>query len=204
MKLRIARKADKSRDAWVFIDNDCVGTLPVRVLPLYCLEGVELDAQDWQIEEVRDLIKSQARGLLLDYLAKAEHSEWQSRELLRRRRFQGSLIDELIAYCKEHSFIDDSRYAEIYIRSWLNRGAGKHLLISKLYEQHLPPSVWKPLLEELYDREQAQDGLTEQMRVYISRQKDLSPQKLKDKVFGHFIRKGFDMEQIAQAWTRRD
>lgn len=203
MTLRIRRKTEKGRNALVYVDDVCVGTLPVRVLPPYLIEGLELQAQPWQTEEVLGLIKAQARNTILDYLAKAEHSEWQSRELLRRHRYPDNLIDELIGYCKEHSFIDDARFAEIYIRSWLNRGAGKRLLISKLYEQRIAPAIWQPIFAEFYDRDHAQDSLCDQMRSYISRQKDLSLQKLKDKVFGHFIRKGFDMEQIAQAWTRR-
>lgn len=204
MKLRIARKTEKGRNALVFIEDNCVGTLPVRVLPPYCIEGMDLDLQSWQIDEIRGLLKIQAREILLDYLAKAEHSEWQSRELLRRRRYEDGLIDELISYCKGHGFIDDARFAEIYIRSWLNRGAGKRLLISKLYEQRIAPAVWQPILAELYDREQAGESLSQQMRGYISRQKELPYQKLKDKVFGYFIRKGFDLEQIALAWSRRE
>ncbi len=204
MTLRIQRKTEKGRNALVFVDDHCVGTLPVKVLPPYVIEGRELKAQPWQIDELLNLIKNQARDTLLDYLAKAEHSEWQSRELLRRHRFDDTLIDELISYCKAHSFIDDSRFAEIYIRSWLNRGAGKRLLISKLYEQRIAPSIWQPILSKLYDRDEAQSSLSSQMQSYISRQKDLSLQKLKDKVFGHFIRKGFDLEQIAQAWTKRE
>ncbi|MBP7195761.1 MAG: RecX family transcriptional regulator [Candidatus Cloacimonetes bacterium] len=204
MTLRIQRKTEKGRNALVYVDDHCVGTLPVKVLPPYVIEGRELKAQPWQIDELLNLIKNQARDTLLDYLAKAEHSEWQSRELLKRHRFGDILIDELIAYCKEHSFIDDARFAEIYIRSWLNRGTGKRLLISKLYEQRIAPAIWQPILAELYDRDEAQDSLASQMRAYISRQKDISSQKLKDKVFSHFIRKGFDLDQIAQAWTRRE
>jgi len=204
MKLRIARKTEKGRSALVFIEDNCVGTLPVRVLPSYCVEGIDLELQPWQIDEIRGLLKIQAREILLDYLAKAEHSEWQSRELLRRRRYDDALIDELISYCKGHSFIDDARFAEIYIRSWLNRGTGRRLLISKLYEQRIAPAVWQPILAELYDREQAKDSLLSQLRGYVGRQKNLPYQKLKDKVFGYFIRKGFDLDQIMAAWESRE
>ncbi|MCB5228447.1 MAG: RecX family transcriptional regulator [Candidatus Cloacimonetes bacterium] len=147
-----------------------------------------------------DLLSSHARQLLLDYLAKAEHSQWQSRQLLLRRRFDEAIIDQQINYAIQHSFIDDARYSEIYIRSWINRGIGKRLLISKLYEQRIDPTIWKPLLEVMYKEEDGSHKLEEQMQSYIARQKEMPAQKLKEKVFGYFIRKGYDLDEVMRAW----
>ena len=177
-----------------------MGTLPVKVLPLFVrpFQVQEIDREE--AAELWALLKSHARSLLLDYLAKAEHSEHQSRELLKKRSFDKAIIDELIDYCKEKKFIDDARYSEIYIRSWLKRGIGLKLLRSKLREQRIAQSIWEPLLEEMYEPEAGFDTLKTQMQKYISRQKEMPYNKLKDKTFGYFVNKGFDLDLIAGAW----
>ncbi|HPV15373.1 MAG TPA: RecX family transcriptional regulator [Candidatus Cloacimonadota bacterium] len=200
MTLRTIAKTEKSRDLTLFLDDRCVGTLPVKVLPLFVrpFQVQEIDREE--AAELWALLKSHARSLLLDYLAKAEHSEHQSRELLKKRGFDKAIIDELIDYCKEKKFIDDARYSEIYIRSWLKRGIGLKLLRSKLREQRIAQSIWEPLLEEMYEPEAGFDTLKTQMQKYISRQKEMPYNKLKDKTFGYFVNKGFDLDLIAGAW----
>lgn len=200
MTLRIVRTNPKGRTALIYIDDKCVGTLPLRVLPPFCAPQNSCQISSEQAAQIMDLLSSHARQLLLDYLAKAEHSQWQSRQLLLRRSFDKAIIDQQINYAIQHSFIDDARYSEIYIRSWINRGIGKRLLISKLYEQRIDPTIWKPLLEEMYTEEDGSHKLEEQMQGYIARQKDLPTQKLKEKVFGYFIRKGYELDEVLRAW----
>lgn len=200
MTLRITLKTEKSHNAQIYIDDRCVGTLPLRVLPLRLIPEIDIEADENLVSEIFRLLKSRARELLLDYLAKAEHSEWQSRLLLKRHKFDQAITDELIQYAKDHRFIDDSRYADIYIRSWLNRGIGRRLLASKLSEQHIKPSVWKPIIEEVYNPEEYCDSLIESMKQYICHQKELPYKKLKEKTFSYFIRKGFELDQIHRAW----
>lgn len=200
MKLRTIRKTEKSRDVTLYLDDKSVGTLPIKVLPLFVRPDQEQEIGKDEAEQLWPLLKSHARNLLLDYLAKAEHSEHQSRELLRKRRFDAAIIDELIDYCKQKRFIDDARYSEIYIRSWLKRGIGLKLLRNKLREQRIAQAIWEPLLEEMYEPEDGFDTLKNQMQKYISRQKEMTYHKLKDKTFGYFVNKGFDLDMIAGAW----
>ena len=200
MTLRIVRTNPKGRTALIYIDDQCVGTLPIRVLPPFCAPENSCQINSDQAAQIMELLSSYARKLLLDYLAKAEHSQWQSRQLLLRRRFDEAIIDQQINYAIQHSFIDDARYSEIYIRSWINRGIGKRLLISKLYEQRIDPTIWKPLLEVMYKEEDGSHKLEEQMQSYIARQKEMPAQKLKEKVFGYFIRKGYDLDEVMRAW----
>ncbi len=200
MKLKTIRKTDKSRDLSIYLEDKSVGTLPIKVLPLFVLPGLEQDIDAEQAKQLHNLLKNHARNLILDYLAKAEHSEHQSRELLRKKHFETTIIEELISYCKKHGFIDDQRYSEIYIRSWLNRGIGIKLLRSKLREQRLPAKIWEPLLEDMHDPQDSLETLRHQMQKYISRQKEMPHRKLLDKTFGYFVNKGFDLDMIAKVW----
>ena len=200
MTLRTILKTEKSREVTLYLDDRCVGTLPVKVLPLFVRPGEEQEIAPEEAEQLWPLLKSQARSLLLDYLAKAEHSEHQSREHLKKRGFDATIIDELIDYCKQKRFIDDARYSEIYIRSWLKRGIGLKLLRNKLREQRLAQSIWEPLLEDMYEPEDGFETLKTQMQKYISRQKEMPHHKLKDKTFGYFVNKGYDLDMIAGAW----
>lgn len=177
-----------------------MGTLPIKVLPLFVLVDQDQDIDSEEAEQIHALLKKHARKLLLDYLAKAEHSEQQSREHLLKRGFDTAIIDELIQYCKEYKYIDDARYSEIYIRSWLNRGIGLKLLKSKLREQRISEAIWQPLLEKLYEPKEGFELLKDRMQIYISRQKDMPQRKLKEKAFAYFVNKGFDLDMIAAAY----
>jgi len=136
----------------------------------------------------------------LDYLAKAEHSEFQCRNLLKRRQFDPGIIDSCVSRCREQKFLDDARFSEVLISSYINRRASKRAIIAKLRGQRIPASVWEPLLDELYPREDLKDNLEELLRKYCASHGKLEPRKLRERAFNYLYRKGFDLEDIRAAW----
>ncbi|MBW6514084.1 MAG: RecX family transcriptional regulator [Candidatus Syntrophosphaera sp.] len=182
------------------MDETCRGILPLRVLlPLYPAEFCG-DISDAEAKELLDLLKKQALYLLMDYLAKAEHSEFQCRNLLKRKQFEASIREETIARCRELGYLDNARFAEVLINSHIARRASKRAISAKLREQRIAPLIWEPLLEELYDKEEAADNLSLLLKKYCATHRGLEPQKLKEKAFTYLFRKGFDLGDIQAAW----
>lgn len=200
MKLRIWTEPGKSRKSLIFIDDKLWGALPVRALPAPYPENYE--GGDDDAAAFIALLKEQALNQLLEYLARFEHSEWQSRQFLKRRRYHESIIDECLTFCLQKNYINDARFAELLIRSQIERGGSKTAIISKLYEQHIKTQHWQPVLDELYDREDASDKLFAVLNAYCGKQSGLEHNKLKDKVFSYLYRKGYELDLISAAWER--
>ncbi len=200
MKLRIVQK--KKHSALIELDAGTRGTLPLRELPLQYPVGFAGEIGDVEWASLQQALEKRALNLLLDYLAKAEHSSHQCRNLLRRQGFETPIIERALHRCRELKFLDDARFAEQLISSYLSRHASKKAIGAKLREQRIPASIWEPLMQDLYDPAQAVGDLLELMRKYCVRQRDLPRAKLKEKTFTHFYRKGFDLADIQAAWER--
>jgi len=184
----------------VELDGICRGTLPTRVLLPLWPEDFEGEIERDKAQELLALLEKQAFSTLLDYLAKAEHSEFQCRNLLKRKEFDPRIIDAAIQRCREQNFLSDARFADVLIRSYIARKASKRAIIAKLREQRIPGEIWTELLEELYPREQASENISELLAKYCSTHRGLPRQKLRGKAFGYLFRKGFELEEIQSAW----
>lgn len=204
MLLRTIHRTEKDRSVVINVDGQDWGALPVRALPPFCVINLSVEIQASEAEELLNILRQLALRESLDYLAKAERSSAQCKALLQRRRLRPDIIDGILAYCTEKRYLDDARFAEIFIRSWLNRGAGINLIRSKLFPHRIAAGIWEPIYNALMETGEHDDKLTEMLQKYLSRQPDMPLGKLKDKVFNYFIRKGFDLDTIASAWAKRN
>lgn len=137
MQLRISPK--NSSNLRVELDGICRGTLPTRVLlPLFPtnFEG-KITAE--QASELLQIMRKQAFSILVDYLAKAEHSSQQCRNLLQRKEYHAQIIEEALERCRSLNYLDDSRFSEVLINSYVTRKASKRAIIAKLREQQISP-----------------------------------------------------------------
>lgn len=198
MKLRTTAKNRYS--ARVELDGICRGTLPTRVLLPLFPDNFEGEISEAEARELTTVLKKQAFSILVDYLAKAEHSEMQCRKLLQRKEFEPRISEEALQRCRELNYLDDARFAEVLIRSYVSRKASRRAIIAKLREQRIPAELWSVLLEELYPRQQAEENISELLAKYCATHRDLPRQKLKERAFGYLFRKGFDLADIQSAW----
>ncbi len=184
----------------VELDGVCRGTLPTRVLLPLWPDNFEGEISEAEAKELLATLEKQALATLVDYLAKAEHSELQCRNLLQRKEFETRIIELALKRCREQNYLNDGRFAEVLIRSYLVRKASKRAIIAKLQEQRVPGELWSDLLDELYPREQAGENISELLSKYCVTHRGLPRQKLREKAFGYLFRKGFELADIQNAW----
>ncbi|MFA7543130.1 MAG: RecX family transcriptional regulator [Candidatus Cloacimonadaceae bacterium] len=200
MKLKYWAKTEKARTALVSLNDELWGVLELRTLrSLYPLsQEVELDEAGQR--EIVSLLEKRVWWLLCEYLAQAEHSEYQCREYLKRKEFHPSLIQKAITLALEKKLIDDRRFSEILIQSLIDRGKSKRYIIEKLYAHKIPANLYETLLEMIVQPEQVKDNINAQMQKLLDRYRELPPAKRKEKVFASLYRKGFDLEDIISRW----
>jgi len=200
MKLSYQTKNEKSRAAYVSLDDTVWGVLDIRTLRSMYPFASMLELDEGGARELIGLLEKRAWWLLTEYLAKAEHSEHQCREYLTRKDFHPQIIEKCLKLAKDKQYIDDSRFSEILIRSLREKGKSKRYIIQKLYAQKIPESIYGKLLEEGIDPQSSLDMLMEQISRLRYRYRDLPLFKQKEKIFASLYRKGFDLDDIAAAW----
>ncbi len=119
---------------------------------------------------------------------------------MRKHSFQEGIADKCIALCIEKGYLDNRRFAEIYIRSLLERGKSKRAILMKMKEHRLDASVAESLLAELDDGKQSREMLKEQIIKLMRKHHEEEPRKAKEKIYASLYRKGFSLDEIADAW----
>lgn len=186
--------------SFISLDGEVWGVLPTRTLHHLYPFVSEIQISETQAEELIALLEKRAWWMLTDYLAKSEHSEHDCRNYLRKHSFQEGIVDKCIALCIEKGYLDNRRFAEIYIRSLLERGKSKHAILMKMKEHRLDTSVAESLLAELDDGKQSREMLKEQIIKLMRKHREEEPRKAKEKIYASLYRKGFSLDEIADAW----
>lgn len=200
MKLKYWAKNEKTRAAHVSLDSEVWGVLDIRTLRSMYPFASELELDAGGLKELIAELEKRAWWLLTEYLAKAEHSEYQCQQYLERKEFHPSIITKCLKLAKEKNYLDDRRFAEILIRSLLDRGKSQRFISQKFYTHKIAESIYGELLAAAIDPQESRHQLAEMVLKLRHQHRDLPLYKQKEKAFASLYRKGFDLEDIAAAW----
>ena len=81
-------------------------------------------------EESRD-----AYQVAVKLLSRREHSIQELRRKLARKEFSNGVIDSVVSNLQEADLVSDARYAEVFVRSRINRGDGPMKVLASLRER---------------------------------------------------------------------
>ena len=81
-------------------------------------------------EESRD-----AYQVAVKLLSRREHSIHELRRKLARKEFSNGVIDAVVSNLQEADLVSDARYAEVFVRSRINRGDGPMKVLASLRER---------------------------------------------------------------------
>ena len=200
MKLRYWKRFETDRAVFISLDEQLWGVLNLRtlqaILPYHTDEEISQELATKLIET----LKKKAWWQLTEYLAKSEHSTKQATDYLKRKHYHPEIIAECISLCTEKQYLNDARFAEILIRSLLERGKSKRIILQKLHEQNIASSVYESILQETEEPEEYKDRIISLMNDLVRKHQDLPRHKCKEKVFASLYRKGFDLDDISAAW----
>ena len=132
------------------------------------------------------------RSKALSLLDLAEHSAFMLRTKLRQRGFEVSVIERVLEQLKEKNYLDDRRFAELWVRSRLKRNpAGKSVLISGLRAKGVGARDAEDVVSELLDEDALMEGAR---KVYAkaARKKNSTPEKIK----AAMMQKGYSLSVI--------
>ncbi|HOT21255.1 MAG TPA: RecX family transcriptional regulator [Sedimentibacter sp.] len=183
----------------IYIDDEYGFAVDISILIKYSLKkGMELD--DALIDEI---LLSEEEISVYNYgisvLSRYFKSEYELRLKMKNKGFNPQLIDNAISILKEHKYLDDERYCEMFINDKIN--ISKHG-VRKIKEALYYKGIDKEIIEEKIKCISAE---SEEERALLLGEKKLLNIKENDnrkkmsKLSNYLLGKGFEYETVNRA-----
>lgn len=127
------------------------------------------------------------------YCAYQERSEVEVRKKLGSLAVSATMSDEVVRVLKEDDFLNEHRFAEIFIRSKIKEQWGKLKIRQGLYAKGIPADIINEQMEQIDET-----AYQEMVRATIEKWKRLNAADAdnKPKLIRHMLSKGFAIEEI--------
>ena len=157
-----------------------------------------------------------ARDAALSLLSHRPRSREELRRRLRRKEFDGAIIEETVAWLEERGYVDDYAFAEAYVRDRLRlRPRGRFGLLRELRKKGVAQDVAGRAIdgvmgdEEVDEtslaRETAEAWRRKNRRALDRARGDRDQQrKVRNRLYGHLARRGFAPDAVRVAMTVLD
>lgn len=130
-----------------------------------------------------------------DILSRREHSEFEIRTKMKRKRFSSEQINDVIRKLKKLNLINDNNFSKIYVRQTLNiKAVGPKWLAYKLKQKGIEQSVITHSLNEAYlpgrEKELARQAASTWQRTHPQHTED------HERLTRHLASRGFSYDTI--------
>ncbi|MBC8274939.1 MAG: RecX family transcriptional regulator [Chloroflexi bacterium] len=188
----------------VFIDGSFSFAIGEEVAATAGLKvGQHLSAE--QIEELKEAdLSHNCFGAALHYLDYRPRSEAEVRKRLRRRGFDGEVVDEVISGLKERRLIDDVAFAHYWRENRLSfRPRSRRLIKLELRQKGVAAEIANEEVADLDDETAAYEAGLKKTRVLSG----LEYREFRRYLSDHLRRRGFDYgtidSAVARLWQER-
>lgn len=121
-------------------------------------------------------------------------SELELRRRLENKKFDESTISQAVGFLKEKKFIDDNVFAEIWVNSRLKKPFG----LSRIRRELALKGIAKPVIEGVIGKIKSdypeEAVVLDLAKKRISKSSGLDSQKVKRRVYGYLLRRGFSSQ----------
>ncbi|MDY3705369.1 recombination regulator RecX [Vagococcus lutrae] len=161
------------------------------------LKGTTLDTE--ALQQLRhDTAIDEGYQRSLHYLSYQLRSEAEVKRYLRDHEIAEDAISDIMGKLKELKLIDDTQYAESYVRTQMRMGdKGPQVVLQQLRKRGIAPDCAEEALS-LYDTETALENAAKLAEKAFRRYRKDSFQHQQQKVLKHLVTKGFSFD-VGQA-----
>lgn len=167
---------------------------------LYKGEAVKLSLFENELfDEVKyqqimnDILGKRATKRAMHLLERQERTEKQLRDKLEQSKYPKQCIEQAIAYVKSYHYVDDYRYASVYIRYHQERES-RQKLTQKLMMRGISREIITQAMEEEFVADEC-----EQIKELLQKKgfnPEYTDEKTRRKMIQFLIRKGFKTRDI--------
>ncbi len=137
----------------------------------------------------------EARNKAFHLLSYRERTIKEMRDRLKKKDFSAEVIEKVITYLLEKDYLNEQRFAEMWIRSRINHHPrGRKLIYKELKDKGVERKIINSALDEYLSREKELEMASYLMNKWLRRRKDedSSSYKLKN----YLASKGFNYDMI--------
>ena len=145
----------------------------------------------------------QALQSLMRMCARAERSSGDALRLMKRWEVPDEDARKVLARLQSERFIDDSRYAEAFVREKLNlSGWGAYKIKSALRAKGVSSEIINEVVVPMLNETDMSERLEEVLRRKLRTLKYSSPYEAKTKLIRFAASRGYDMEQAIECASK--
>ena len=159
---------------------------------LSLFENMVLDEKLYQ-QIMREILGKRAIKRAMHLLEQQERTEKQLRDKLQQNGYPSSCIEQAITYVKSYHYVDDYRYASVYIRYHQEKESRQ-----KLTQKLMMRGIDREIISQAMEEEFMADEQTQIRELLLKR--NFSPgkadEKERRKTAQFLMRKGFKMRDV--------
>lgn len=195
MRLRVLNRSKRTVE--VYIDEITRGIFPKKMLHFFPNHSsAEIEISEAEYHALKEEMTNFVWQKLLNYLSYRERSRYECYNYLRRYKYQHELIEKLLLKAEEYNYLNDERFAEMYIEELIGKGYSELFVKHKMREKGLQDKQIAPLLEKKYKDEAKREIIYRQIKKAGDRYSSLSEREKREKIFQYLFRKGFSYNDI--------
>lgn len=149
-------------------------------------------------DDISSLLKNdelkKCKNSALRIIEKSYKTKKEIEEKLLAKGFTDDIISSTLTFLKEYNFVDDNRYASLYVKDKM-KNQGRNKIKYSLIKKGLSKEVIEENLESIdedYEKEQAL--LLAEKRYEILKKRESDDYKLSQKLFRFLASKGYDFQ----------
>ncbi|MCH9006814.1 RecX family transcriptional regulator [candidate division KSB1 bacterium] len=194
---RIEGQKKKKNRFSVYLDDAFAFGLNVATLAEFNLKEGDLLTDDRIADILRSEGKKQIKESAFRYLAGRAHSEKELRTKLRRKQYDETLVDQIIAELKQAKLIDDRGFAFSFARSrMVSKPMGERLLRQELWQKGLAEKLIDDTIKEIYAETSQEDVALQLLEKRRPRYKNLTQKEQKKRLYDFLVRRGFGWDVV--------
>lgn len=159
--------------------------------------GIEKDRElplELYRELVEDVLTKRARLRAMHLLQKRDRTKADLRKKLEQSGYPVQAVEAALAYVESFHYIDDARYAAMYMENQKTR-KGMARIRMELLQKGVPSEIIQQVLEEAEEKMDSR-SVIRQMLEKKRRGEGPLEEKEKQRLYGFFMRKGFSSSDI--------
>lgn len=184
----------------IFLDGKFFCGVSDEVVAKFHLKcGIEISE-----DELKNLLHeeelSKAKNYVYRILARRMYTNKEIRDKLTERGYLSKIIEDVIATLERYGYLNDSTYAEEWIRSRMrSKPKGKIALRQELAQKGVDKSIIEDALNQEFDESREMDMVLELARRKMKSYRRDEPIAARRKLLNFLLRRGFGYETVKNA-----
>ena len=135
------------------------------------------------------------------YLSIRNHSKFELKQKLRKKRYREDLIEEVIIELTEYGYLNDEQFAKDYYGSKIKKNVGPLKIKAGLYKKGVDRNIIEHIDEINFDEDQLLENAIKvaEKKYRQLNERHIEKNKMKQKLYSFLLNKGYSSEIIGKA-----